>query len=108
MHAVTRCRSLLIRSGVHFGGSFIACEVSKHYAIVTSGVVFHAQEAFFDLFVRQLPVFGASGRFCMTYLTKSPACRFYMSIFSVANEWFSALQFPSVRQRRQVACPMAI
>ena len=45
MHAVTWGGSLVSRSGVHFGGSGIACEVSKHYVAVTSVVVFDAQEA---------------------------------------------------------------
>ena len=42
--AVTWGGSLVSRSGVHFGGSGIACEVSKHYVAVTSVVVFDAQE----------------------------------------------------------------
>ena len=45
MHAVTWGGSLVSRSGVHVGGSGIACEVSKQYVAVTLGVVFDAQEA---------------------------------------------------------------
>ena len=45
MHAVTWGGSLVSRSGVHFGGSGIACEASKRYVAVTLGVVFDAQEA---------------------------------------------------------------
>ena len=45
VHAVTWGRSPVNRSGVHFGGSGVACEDSKRYVAVTSGVVFDAQEA---------------------------------------------------------------
>ena len=44
MHAVTWGGSLVSRSGVHFGGSGIACDVSKRYVALTSGVVRDALE----------------------------------------------------------------